>query len=219
LKNLKQLISWISFEIKYDIKNPGMLLSGFLQLVVLAYIAFIIHPSMGGKSWVVLFLFCTVIGTQLAVSKAFLNQDKGRWQYTYQLASASTIIWGKLLYSWMVSIAMSLWALIVFSFLNNWPIEHGLTFAILVLLISLGLGSIFTFTSAIASKTNWGMVLFPVLSMPVIIPVLMIGARGTIKCLNPVLVPSVQNDMLFLLSLDGLIVGLVIALFASLWQE
>jgi heme exporter protein B len=219
LKNYTHLISWISFEIKYDLKNPGMLLSGFLQMVILGYIAFIAHPTMGGKSWIVLLLFCSVIGTQLAVSKAFLNQDRGRWLYIYQLASAGTIIWGKLIYSWIISILMCVWALAVFVFLNDWPLEHTRVFTGLMLLVSIGLGTIFTFTSALSSKSAWGMVVFPVLSLPAAIPLILIGSRGTIKCLNPVLVPSVYNDIGFLIGVDLLIVALVISLFSSLWRD
>ena len=219
MKNYTHLISWLSFEIKYDLKNPGMLLSGFLQMVILGYIAFIAHPTMGGKSWIVLLLFCSVIGTQLAVSKAFLNQDRGRWLYTYQLASAGTIIWGKLIYSWIISILMCIWALAVFVFLNDWPLEHARVFTGLMLLISIGLGIIFTFTSALSSKSAWCMVVFPVLSLPAAIPLILIGSRGTIKCLNPVLVPSVYNDLGFLIGVDLLIVALVISLFSSLWRD
>lgn len=219
MKNYTHLISWLSFEIKYDLKNPGMLLSGFLQMVILGYIAFIAHPTMGGKSWIVLLLFCSVIGTQLAVSKAFLNQDRGRWLYTYQLASAGTIIWGKLIYSWIISILMCIWALAVFVFLNDWPLEHARVFTGLMLLISIGLGTIFTFTSALSSKSAWGMVVFPVLSLPAAIPLILIGSRGSIKCLNPVLVPSVYNDLGFLIGVDLLIVALVISLFSSLWRD
>lgn len=196
-----------------------MLLSGFLQMVILGYIAFIAHPTMGGKSWIVLLLFCSVIGTQLAVSKAFLNQDRGRWLYTYQLASAGTIIWGKLIYSWIISILMCIWALAVFVFLNDWPLEHARVFTGLMLLISIGLGTIFTFTSALSSKSAWGMVVFPVLSLPAAIPLILIGSRGSIKCLNPVLVPSVYNDLGFLIGVDLLIVALVISLFSSLWRD
>jgi len=165
------------------------------------------------------FYFCSVIGTQLAVSKAFLNQEKGRWLYTYQLASAGTIIWGKLIYSWLISILMCLWALGVFIFLNKWPLEHTGVFISLMLLISIGLGSIFTFTSALSSKSSWGMVIFPVLSLPATIPLILIGARGTIKCLNPVLVPSVYQDLGFLAGVDVLIIALILALFSSLLER
>ncbi len=209
----------MQFELQQDLKKPGLLLSGFLQMLVLAYLAYITQPQFGVRTWVVLLLFCTLLGTQLAVSKAFLNQNPGHWLYFYQLSKAQSLILAKMIYSWLVSLAMSIWAMLVFAFLNHWPVEHTLAFSGTLFLINIGLASIFTFTSAISSKSSWGSIIFPILSLPTILPFMLIGSRACIKALNIVIVPSWNIDMYFLLALNVLVAGLSLGLFGILWRD
>jgi heme exporter protein B len=73
--------------------------------------------------------------------------------------------------------------------------------------------------SAIASKTAQPGFLVPVLSLPIILPLLLIGVQGSVKCLNPILVSSAFQDLWLLLSLNFLLLVLAATLFNPLWRD
>jgi heme exporter protein B len=135
------------------------------------------------------------------------------------LASPSAIILAKTLYSWILMVLLCILDLGVFSFFMSNPVQHLLVYMGFVLLVSGGLGTVFTMISAIASKTTQPAFLVPVLSLPIILPLLLIGVQGSVKCLNPVLVPSVYNDLMLLAALNLLVLVLAGVLFNPLWRE
>jgi len=57
------------------------------------------------------------------------------------------------------------------------------------------------------------------LSLPIILPLLLVGIKASKKAFNPVLVSSVNKDILLLASLDVMILVLTGVLFQSLWKD
>ena len=59
----------------------------------------------------------------------------------------------------------------------------------------------------------------PVLSLPVIFPLILVGIKASLKAFNPVLVSSIYTDIYLLCALDLLVLVLTGVLFQSLWKD
>jgi heme exporter protein B len=119
----------------------------------------------------------------------------------------------------MLMLVFCLGNLLVFSGLMGYPIEHGWIYMAALLLTGMGIATIYTMISAIASKTPHPGVIAPVLSLPVILPLILVGMQASQKALNPVLVSSASKDLLLLLALNFLVLVLSGILFTPLWRD
>jgi len=215
----KQTVKMLQAELAMDLKRPAVLAAAGLQVFSLGLLCYLSNPFLSDKIWNSLFWITVIFSTLQAVSKSFISISKARWIYLNQLASSSAIILAKILYSWMLMIALCLLNLAVFVFFMQFPVVHSMAYIGFILLVSGGLGTVFTMISAIASKTTNPGFMVPVLSLPVILPLLLIGVQGSIKCMMPILAESVFNDLLLLGALNLLLLVLTGVLFNPLWRE
>lgn len=206
-------------EISGDLKKPAIPAAAGLQVFSLALLCYLGNPLLSEKTWNSLFWLTVVFSTLQAVSKTFISISRARWIYLNQLASPAAMILAKILYAWLLMLILCILDLLVFSFFMSNPVKHTWEYLGFILLVSGGLGTVFTMISAIASKTTNPGFLVPVLSLPVILPLLLIGVQGSVKCLNPVLVSSVHQDLLLLLAINFLMFILATVLFNPLWRE
>lgn len=89
----------------------------------------------------------------------------------------------------------------------------------IIVLVTGGISSVFTFIGAIASKAQQAGFLAPVLSLPVILPMILVGLKASNKAFKELLVSSINKDLLLLASLDVLILVLCGILFTALWKD
>lgn len=109
--------------------------------------------------------------------------------------------------------------LFIFNWFMGFPVKHFNAYLGIILLVTGGISAVFTFVGAVATKAGNAGYLAPVLSLPIILPILLVGIKASTKTLNPVLVSSVYTDMFLLGALDILILVLTGVLFESLWKE
>lgn len=206
-------------ELAGDLKRPAVLAAAALQVFALALLCYLGNPTLADKTWNSLFWLTVIFSTLQTVSKGFLSVSRSRWIYLNQLASPSAIILAKIAYSWLLMVILCLLDLMVFSFFMPNPVVFILPYLGFMLLVSGGLGTVFTMVSAIASKSSNPGFLMPVLSLPVILPLLLVGVQGSVKCMVPVLSDTVYTDLLLLGSLNVLLFVLTAVLFNPLWRE
>ena len=206
-------------EFQLDLKKPAVLASAILQMATMTLLAFLSQPQITAKIWNSLYWIILIFCTLQAVSKNFLGVNRARWIYFNQLAAPQAILWSKMIYGWGTMVLLTLANLLLFGFFMGFPIQHPATYFLNLSLVVAGVSSIFTLIGAIASKANQAGFLAPVLSLPVVLPLILVGMQASNKTLNPVLVGSVYNDIALVGALDFLIVVLSIALFQPLWKD
>lgn len=209
----------IQAEFSMDLKRPAVLAAAGLQVLSLGLLCYLSNPLITDKTWNSLFWITVVFSTLQAVSKGFISVSRARWIYLNQLASPGAIILAKILYAWLLMLALCILNVGVFTFFMQFPVGHALPYFGFILLVSGGLGTVFTMISAIAGKTTQPGFLVPVLSLPVILPLLLVGVQGSVKCMMPVLADSVYTDLLLLAALNVLLFILTAVLFNPLWRE
>jgi heme exporter protein B len=222
MRSIAKVISLIKIEWSLDLKRPAILASAILQMAVMAMLSMLSmlsQPEKATKIWNSLFWITLIFCTLQAISKSFLTVSRNRWIYWNQLSSPGQILWSKIIYGWITMIILTLINLVLFGFFMGMPVIHMFAYIKILILVTGGISTIFTFIGAIASKANQAGFLAPVLSLPVILPLILLGIKASNKVFNPILVSSVNKDILMLTALDGLILVLSGILFSALWKE
>jgi heme exporter protein B len=82
-----------------------------------------------------------------------------------------------------------------------------------------GFAAAFTMMSSLSSKSGNGSLLMPVLSMPVVIPFLMIVIRASKKAMDGLDSSLITKDILVIALLIFLITAMAYILFPFLWKD
>ena len=212
---------WIllTHEVTSDFRKPFFLSATLLQLLTIGMLCYLGNPNIQIKTWNSLFWLSLIFSTFQAISRVFTGISRNRWIYLNQLASPFMIVISKITYNGLLMGVFSLLNLLVFSVLLGYPIQHGIVYMASLFLTGLGISTIFTMISAIAGKTQQPGIVAPVLSLPVIIPMILVGMQASQKALQPLLVSSVYTDLWLLTALNFLVLVLSGILFTPLWRD
>ena len=183
-------------------------------MVVFLSVKMLNAPTWNAVYWVVL-LFASVS----AVAKSFVSESSGRQLYYYGIVSAHQLILSKLIYNSLLTIVLALLCLFTYSLFLGFPVGHSTYFIGIMLLGAVGFSCTFTMLSSIAAKSGNGNLLMPVLSFPVIIPLLLVAIKASKKAVDGIDPSLITQDILVLLALNGLITGLAYILFPFLWKD
>jgi len=154
-----------------------------------------------------------------AISKSFMQENRGRQLYYYTIASPHAIILSKIIYNVILMLLLSAIALGFYTLVFKNPLGDPLFYLISVLLGSISFASVFTMISGIASKANNNGALMAILSFPVIIPLLMLLIRFSKNAMDG-LDRSVSLDEIgVLLGINLVVIIISLLLFPYLWRD
>jgi heme exporter protein B len=219
MNSIAKTIQLIRVELQLDLKKPTVFASAVLQLAALALLSMLSQPKINTSMWNSLFWISLIVTTINGVSKSFTMVSRSRWIYWNQLASPISIYWSKVIYGWLTMLLFTFLNLIFFAWFLGIPVEHVIPYIMILLLVTAGVSTIYTFIGAVASKADGAGYLAPVLSLPVILPLILVGISASKKALNPVLVSSIYKDALLLGGLNFMILILTGILFPFLWKD
>jgi len=184
--------------------------------VFLIYISFI---EMKPETWLTMFWIILLFTAVSAVAKSFIQESRGRFLYYYSIAHPRTVIIAKLIYNCVMMVIIGIIGVLIYSLMNQSPIEQKTFFLFVVFLGCLSFALSFTMMSAIAAKANQNVALMAILSLPFILPILLL----LIKLSQSALLVTMQifpwKDLLLLLSLDVIMIALAVVLFPYLWRD
>jgi heme exporter protein B len=206
-------------EIKSELRNKyalGGILLYVISTVFISYLTFkkIINPA----TWNALFWIILLFASINAVSKTFINETRGRLLYLYTLTSPQAVIISKIIYnSFLLSILSCLCLFVYTLFIGN-IINDFFLFLITLISGSFGLSSLLTMVSAIASKTSNNFTLMAILSLPIIMPLLMVLIKLSKNAIDGLDIWD-TNALSILLFLNVIIIAISYLLFPYLWRD
>jgi heme exporter protein B len=171
---------------------------------------------LSGMFWVVIF-FTAMSG----LSRIFVSEEERGTTLTLQLvASPSVVYFGKLIFNsgltLILSSAVTVLYVVVFpAFVIKSPFIFGFT----VFLGSLGFASAATIIAAIIAKANTKGTLYPVLSFPILIPLLMTVMKSTARALDGELFSAAFGEFQILVSYLLVMTAGSYLLFDYVWKE
>jgi heme exporter protein B len=193
----------------------GLLLYLGCILMVL-YVSFMkVEPVM----WVSLFWIVMLFTAINAVAKSFMLESRGRYLYYYSLASPHAMIFSKIIYNAVLLLLLGVVCWFFYSTIMGNPVHQPLCFLAILISGSLSLSFLLTMMSAIAAKANNNTTLMAILSLPLLIPVLLLLIKISLISLDQNLGDFPYKDLFMLAGLDFVLLVMAYVLFPYLWRE
>ena len=215
----KEIKSLFLKDLKLEWRQRYSFSGIILYLAATVFLVYISLIEMKPGLWVTMFWIIMLFTAVSAVARSFVQESRGRFLYYYSLSHPRIIILAKLLYNSVIMMLIGIIGLLIYSLMNQSPVEQVLYFIIVVLLGCISFALSFTMMSAIAAKANQNVALMAILSLPFILPILLL----LIKLSQSALLNDIDlfpwKDLLLLSLLDIIMVALAIILFPYLWRD
>ena len=219
-KFLQQIIFLIEKEILLEWRQKyafnGLLLY-IGATVFICYLSF--REILDIPVWNALFWIIQLFAGVNAIAKSFLQESRGRTLYYYTIADPKAIILSKIIYNFLLMMLLSLFNLLFYSILIGNPVSDMPMFILSMLLGSMGLSSVLSMVSAIASKAGHSAALMPILSFPVLLPILMTIIRLSKNSIDGLAWIINQPLVIILIALNVMTAAMGFLLFPYLWKE
>ena len=205
-------------EVKTEWRNRYAINGILIQLISSVFIVYLCFQRIVPMTWNALYWIIVLFSAVNAIARSFVQEREGRLLYFNSLVHPLAVLWSKMLINIAVSITVAGIGLLVFIFLLGVPAWEMPRYLVLILFFAVGLAALFTTISAIASKTKAGGILMPMLSFPLIIPLLLVGLSAATHLVMGTTSNFIQNISVMAL-IDVMIITLGAVLFRFLWIE
>ena len=170
----------------------------------------------GGLFWVVIF-FSAMSG----LARAFVSEEERGTSLTLQLiASPSTVFTGKLLFNLILVFIMNIIIALLYSALfQEFVILNFYLFLLTFVLSNIGLAVSSTLIAAIISKAGSKGTLYPVLSFPILLPLILTSVQLTSACMVGTTFGESSINLAVLVCYDVIMLTVSYMLFDFIWKD
>ena len=170
----------------------------------------------GGLLWVVIF-FSAMSG----LSRAFVSEEERGTTLTLQLVAApSTIFTGKLLFNAALVFLMNIVITILFFlFFESFVINNILLFILAFIIGNIGIAISSTIIAAIISKASAKGTLYPVLSFPILLPLILVLLQLTKFAIDGKSISASFVELAVLVCYDVIMITASYLLFDFIWKD
>ncbi len=170
----------------------------------------------GGLFWVVIF-FTAMSG----LSRAFVSEEERGTALTLQLiASPATVFSGKLIFNLILVFCMNTVIAILYSALfEAFVIKNFLLFLATFILGNIGLAVSATIIAAIIAKAGAKGTLYPVLSFPILLPLILTCVNLTLFSLDGIGFDTAKFELAIVVSYDVIMLTASYMLFDFIWKD
>ncbi|MEO8795292.1 MAG: heme exporter protein CcmB [Daejeonella sp.] len=190
-----------------------------LYVVSTVFVCFLAFKSIQPITWNALFWIIMLFASVNAITKSFVQENKGRQLYYYTIASPLAIIISKIIYNILLMLLLSVIALAFYSLVFKNPVGDPLFYFISVLLGSISFATVFTMISGIASKAQNSGALMAILSFPVIIPLLIVLIKLSKNAMDGLDRSVSMDEIGVLCAINLIVISVSLLLFPYLWRE
>lgn len=154
-----------------------------------------------------------------AMNRAFvIETDRSTMELLQLHASPMAVYTGKLLYNFAFTLFVSLAAALFLNLLVGFKDVHLGYAALVITLGSLGMSGAATLLSALVAQTDKKSTLFPVVALPVLMPLMLILSSTSRMLVDLDGWGSIANDIMALVGYCGAMISASVLLFEYLWD-
>ena len=176
-----------------------------------------IKPSViAGLLWLIMFF-----GAMTGLSRSFVSEEERGTSFLLHISTTPSAVYlGKLFFNIILSLAINIFSVLLFFLLvGTTEIKNYATFSLIILFGSIGIASVSTITSAIISLANTKGALFPVLSFPIILPLIILAIEITKSSFSISSFQEIQSNFILLIAYCGIVITASYLLFDFIWNE
>ena len=209
-------------DLKSEFRTRYVLNSLFMfVLVTISIIRFAMgdekvdDDTLTGLLWISVFFAASG-----ALSRTFVKEEEKETSVALKLSSEPTGIFvGKLIYNLVLTFCLLLMIVILFVLIMDYSVKNTGGFIVIVITGTFGLVSASTIISAIISKANSKGTLYPVLSFPVLLPLLITVISATKLAAAGASIGSLAGEIQILVSYDVVVTVASLMLFRYVWED
>ena len=217
---LKEISALIQKEILLEWRQRYALGGMFLYVVTTVFVCFLSFKNViEVDAWNALFWIIILFASVNASAKSFLQESKGRLLYYYTISSPQAFILSKIIYNAILMLILSLTCFGFYSLFMGNIVENLPLFFFIVVLGSIGISSLLTMISAIASKANNNFTIMAILAFPIIMPILITIIHLSKNAIDGTDFYYNLKYFFVLFSLDVIVAILSYLLFPYLWKD
>jgi heme exporter protein B len=170
----------------------------------------------GGLFWVVVF-FSAMSG----LSRVFVSEEERGTSLTLQLiASPATVFTGKLVFNLVLVFAMNtIIALLYSALFDEFIIKNFVLFLLTFILGNIGLAVSSTIIAAIIAKAGAKGTLYPVLSFPILLPLILTSVKLTEYSMDGTSIDESVFELLIVASYNVIMFSASYMLFDFIWKD
>jgi len=216
---IKNIYYIISKELLIERRDASVFLSSLLYLIAISFVVFKIFSSLEGPVkmglfWVIFLFTCIKI-----VGGVFSYQSRKRKLNIYQLYDPVDLFLAKFAFSYLKLIIAGLVLILLQMLFSGSALVNAFLFGKTFLLCALGLSLILSLVSAIASYSDRQTGLVAILSLPLVIPILLLGMRLSLISEGFFQDPDSSQYLLILSGIDLLLLSLSIIFIPLIWKS
>ncbi|HOV92078.1 MAG TPA: heme exporter protein CcmB [Candidatus Kapabacteria bacterium] len=211
----KEILS--EFRTRYSITTILLFILTTITIIAISFASEILsQEATSSLLWIVIFF-----GTMIGLSKSFINEEeRGTSLLLGITVRASSNFFGKLIYNILLSLFINFFSIVFFFlFVNTAHIVSIGLFIIIIIICSIAIASATTVISAIISKASSKNALFPILSFPILLPIIKIGIDSTGLTMQGTKFSAIQSDMQLIIAYTGLLIIASYLLFDFIWKD
>ncbi len=202
---------------RYALNSLIMFVVVTLSIILFSTAGETVSPALSaGILWIIIF-FAAMSG----LSRCFVSEEERGTSMTLQLwVTPSSVLIGKLLFNSMLIYILNI--LIIIAYMLTMPsfvVKTPMIFFITILIGSFGLSSASTFIAAIISKANSKGTLYPVLSFPILLPLLMSVIDATRLSVDGAAIGEAIGDFRIIFSYGVVVTTVAVVLFEFVWRD
>ncbi len=209
----------LEFRLKYAIAGLLMYVLSTVYLVYFSLEYQGVRADLVPTIWSIFFWLIVLFTTVNATFQSFSKLTQGKMLLYYTLVSPQVFIAAKLIVNALVSLILSLLTGLIFVFILGDPSQQ---FGVLLLSLcigTIGYSLLFTYISAIASKSGGNASLAVVLGFPLALPLLSIIVKLFGESFNPSLSLNFDNNLWIALGFNFIPLLLALILFPYIWRD
>lgn len=171
---------------------------------------------LGGLFWVVVF-FTAMSG----LSRVFVTEEERGTTMTLRLlAKPNSVFLGKLLFNLVLIFSMNTVIAILYSaFFDTFIIKSKELFILAFFLGNIGMAISSTILAAIIAKASSKGTLYPVLSFPILLPLILVLIELSKACIEGTTFAEIQIQLLILVCYDVMMLSISLLLFDFIWKD
>jgi len=214
---VSQIIGQLNYHLKIEYRSWPQIASLLLFMWRIAYVIYRVRPEITPEDFNFIFWVVMMITSVSVAVRSTAHARSEERLFLYSVVSPHTALIGLILFNalYMILVAIAFYLAMIIFFSPQ--ISFDLSYLLLMLLGSLTLGIVLSFVSAISRYLDGQHTALSVLSIPLLIPVLMLS-----HSLGEQLSNSGQLELDICVILFGLALisaALSIILFPYLWRE
>jgi heme exporter protein B len=168
-----------------------------------------------GLLWIIIFF-----ATSNGLSRVFVAEEERGTSLVLKLsADSKSVLLGKLAFNTALTFIINFFIILLYVLITNLVIKDLASFTVTIALGNFGLSAVMTIIAALISKASSKGTLFPVLSFPLLLPLMLASISATVLAIDGVPLSGIAGELQMILSYSIVITTASFLLFDIIWNE